>query len=291
MIPRCRPNATMGFHRRVYSLCLSVADTQPTQFLFPNKSNTFWHNYGQIKTLHSVMHNSQIAEKKTSRAETIDYRCDDSRFWLSAHDCQVPTSTSQNLELEQQIRIFIEQTNSSIAWKMEIQNSWATKKANSEKLGLGIDNPWRIVFFKFAHEQVLVAGRWPTFFGILELSAMQCYQDVAPIQQFFFFFFPFNLQIGQTARTTSACTSVAPRRLPRRRRPRSATSTSRLRRTCETQDEPLVATTTSESSSSRRNQSTRGTLWQNVFVWFRPTGNLVLFAGRVKTPSLYRKSL
>jgi hypothetical protein len=36
----------------------------------------------------------------------IDYRCDDRRFWLSAHDCQVPTPTSQNLDLEHQIRIF-----------------------------------------------------------------------------------------------------------------------------------------------------------------------------------------
>ncbi len=36
----------------------------------------------------------------------IDYRCDNSRFWLSAHNCQVLTPTSQNLELEQQIRIF-----------------------------------------------------------------------------------------------------------------------------------------------------------------------------------------
>ncbi len=36
----------------------------------------------------------------------IDYRCDNRRFWLFAHNCQVPTPTSQNLELEQQIRIF-----------------------------------------------------------------------------------------------------------------------------------------------------------------------------------------
>ncbi len=28
---------------------------------------------------------------------TMDYRCDDGRFWLSAHNCQVPTPTSQNL--------------------------------------------------------------------------------------------------------------------------------------------------------------------------------------------------
>jgi hypothetical protein len=31
----------------------------------------------------------------------IDYRCNNRLFWLSAHNCQVPTPTSQNLELEQ----------------------------------------------------------------------------------------------------------------------------------------------------------------------------------------------
>jgi hypothetical protein len=36
----------------------------------------------------------------------IDYRCDDRRFWLSAPNCQVSTPTSQNLDLEQPIRIF-----------------------------------------------------------------------------------------------------------------------------------------------------------------------------------------
>jgi TATA-binding protein-associated factor len=35
----------------------------------------------------------------------IDYRMDNKRFGLSAHNCQAPTPTSQNLELEQQIRI------------------------------------------------------------------------------------------------------------------------------------------------------------------------------------------
>jgi hypothetical protein len=34
------------------------------------------------------------------------YRCDNRRFWLSAHDCHVPTPTSQNLELKQQIWLF-----------------------------------------------------------------------------------------------------------------------------------------------------------------------------------------
>jgi hypothetical protein len=32
------------------------------------------------------------------------------------------------------------------------------KKANSEKLGLRIDNPCRMVYFEFADEQVLGAG-------------------------------------------------------------------------------------------------------------------------------------
>jgi hypothetical protein len=36
---------------------------------------------------------------------TIDYRCDDGRFQLSAHDCQLLTPTSQKLEVKQQIRI------------------------------------------------------------------------------------------------------------------------------------------------------------------------------------------
>ncbi len=41
-----------------------------------------------------------------SPINSIDYRCDNRRFWLSAHNCQVPTPTSKNLEFEQQIRIF-----------------------------------------------------------------------------------------------------------------------------------------------------------------------------------------
>ncbi len=36
----------------------------------------------------------------------IDYRCDNRSFRLPAHDGQVPTPTSQHLELEHQIRIF-----------------------------------------------------------------------------------------------------------------------------------------------------------------------------------------
>jgi hypothetical protein len=37
---------------------------------------------------------------------TVGYKFDNRGFWLSAHNCQIPTPTFQNLELEQQIRIF-----------------------------------------------------------------------------------------------------------------------------------------------------------------------------------------
>jgi hypothetical protein len=37
---------------------------------------------------------------------SMDYRCHNRRFWLSAHNCQVPAPTSQKLEVEQQNRFF-----------------------------------------------------------------------------------------------------------------------------------------------------------------------------------------
>jgi hypothetical protein len=47
-----------------------------------------------------------IALPKVKPPTVIDYRCDNRRFWLSTHDCQGRTPTSQNLEVEQEIRIF-----------------------------------------------------------------------------------------------------------------------------------------------------------------------------------------
>jgi hypothetical protein len=57
-----------------------------------------------------------------SADESIDYRCDNRHFLLSAQNCQVPTPTSQNLKLEQQIQIF-QLANSAIDRKIEIHNS------------------------------------------------------------------------------------------------------------------------------------------------------------------------
>ncbi len=48
----------------------------------------------------------KIGEVRIVLEISIDYRCDNRHFWLSAHNCQVPTPTSQNLELEQHILIF-----------------------------------------------------------------------------------------------------------------------------------------------------------------------------------------
>ncbi len=92
---------------------------------------------------------------------SIDNRYDNRRFRLSAHNCQVPTPTSQNLELEQKIRIF-GATNSSIAWKIEIHNSWSadlfTKKDEFWEFGVGDWQSMQDIFFEFADEQVLGEG-------------------------------------------------------------------------------------------------------------------------------------
>ncbi len=60
-----------------------------------------WYN----RTAH-LADDSFRPNNKGATPTIIDYRCDNRRFWLSAHNCQVPTPTSQNLELEQQIWIF-----------------------------------------------------------------------------------------------------------------------------------------------------------------------------------------
>ncbi len=56
------------------------------------------------------------------------------------------------------------------------------KKVDSEKLGLGIDNPGRIVFFffEFADEQVFGEGQWPAF---LESWSLQLCNDTKMLSQ------------------------------------------------------------------------------------------------------------
>jgi hypothetical protein len=55
-------------------------------------------------------------------AATIHYSCNNRQFLLSADDRQVPTPTSQNLEVDSKFG-FLEQNNSSIALKIETHNS------------------------------------------------------------------------------------------------------------------------------------------------------------------------
>jgi hypothetical protein len=54
-----------------------------------------------------ISSNEDCTKRKVARGGlTVDYRCANRRFWLSSYNCQVPTPTTQNQELEQQIRIF-----------------------------------------------------------------------------------------------------------------------------------------------------------------------------------------
>jgi hypothetical protein len=78
---------------------------------------------------------------------SIDYRRDDGRFWSPARDRSSSNPNFSNVEVDQQILIFEisksritnvsmlevmhhEQTNSKVAWKIEIHNSYFT---NSEE--------------------------------------------------------------------------------------------------------------------------------------------------------------
>jgi hypothetical protein len=60
-----------------------------------------------FESLLYFVHLSQEDTKTTDYIhEFVDYRCDNRGFWLSTRNCQVPTPTSLNIEIEQQIRIF-----------------------------------------------------------------------------------------------------------------------------------------------------------------------------------------
>ncbi len=85
-----------------------------------------------------------------------------------------------------------EYTNSSIAWRIELYNSYlariSTKKASSVKLGFRIDNPIWTDFCSFLVNGWFLhfKGRWPIF---LESRSHQLridwYQDVTPTPQSF----------------------------------------------------------------------------------------------------------
>jgi hypothetical protein len=82
---------------------------------------------------------------------SIDYRCDNKRFWLSAHDRQVPTPTSQKPRSRTANSDFWSRLSHQLLGRLKSTipylQIYLPKEANSEELGLGIDNPCRTFFF------------------------------------------------------------------------------------------------------------------------------------------------
>ncbi len=120
------------------------------------KASSRWQEY----ILESLQFKSDFGPEPGERARPpLDYRCDNRSFCLSAHDCQVPTPTSQNLATR---------TTNSDSWsrlthqflgrlKPTIPNPqiYLPKKANSEKLGEGMDNLSKIVFLSLRTNKCL----------------------------------------------------------------------------------------------------------------------------------------
>jgi hypothetical protein len=81
---------------------------------------------------------------------SMDYRCDNRLFWLSAHNCQVtnpnfskPRTRTANSDLWSRLT---HQFLGRLKFTIPNLQIYLPKKVNSEMLGLGIDNPCRIVF-------------------------------------------------------------------------------------------------------------------------------------------------
>jgi hypothetical protein len=88
----------------------------------------------------------------------IDYSCDNRRFWLSAHNCQVPTPNFSKPRTRTANSDFWSRLTHQLLGRLRFtipnMQIYLPKKANFEKLGFGFDNPCKIDFFEFADEQV-----------------------------------------------------------------------------------------------------------------------------------------
>ncbi len=106
-----------------------------------------------------LLHPKGNYKRRKEVQNCIDYRCDNRRFWLSTHNCQVPTPTSQNLATSTANSDFWSWLTHQLLGRLKstIPNPqfYSPKKANSEKLGLGIDNPCRIVFLSLRMNKCL----------------------------------------------------------------------------------------------------------------------------------------
>ncbi len=121
----------------------------------------------------------------------IDYRCDNRRFWSCDHNLSSPNlNFSKSRSKSEHLDFWSRLTHQLLGrLKSTIPNlqTYLPKNANSEKLGLGIDNPCRIVFFFFwvCKWTSACRGLMTGIFGLLESSATQWYQDVAQLKSFF----------------------------------------------------------------------------------------------------------
>ncbi len=121
----------------------------------------------------------------------IDYRCDNRRIWLSAHDGQVPTPTSQNLEVEQQIRFFgaDQLINCLEDWNPQFLICRSIyQKRRILRSGVG---DWQSVqdsfFFEFTDEQVLAERVNDRHFWNLGVFSYAMIPRCRPNSRIFFF--------------------------------------------------------------------------------------------------------
>jgi hypothetical protein len=120
------------------------------------------------------------------RVFSIDYRCDIRRFLLSAHNCQAPTPTFQNLELEQQIRIFEADWHQLLG---RLKSTIPNLQTIYQKRRILRSRGWELTIqagWLFWVCGWTCAWRWlmTGIFEIFESSATQWYQEIAG---FFFF--------------------------------------------------------------------------------------------------------
>jgi hypothetical protein len=128
--------------------------------------------------------------EQTVVLSSIDYRCNNRRFWLSAANWQVPFPTSHHAKPRTRtanLDIWSWLTHQVLGkLKSTISNLqiYSPKKANSEKLGVGIDDPCNIVFLSLRTNKCLERVNDWHFWdpGVFSYAMIQ---DVAPTQEIF----------------------------------------------------------------------------------------------------------
>ncbi len=116
----------------------------------------------------------------------IDYRCDNRRFCLSAHDRQAPTRTSQNLATRTANSNFWSRLTHQFLGRLKstIPNLqiYLPKKRILRSWGWGLTIHACYLFWVCGRTSAW-RGLMTGIFGILESSATQWHQDVAPTRE------------------------------------------------------------------------------------------------------------